>query len=161
MDPRRPIPTSSRMSVETLISGIPIDERRPPKFLAHGAVEISGNFDGDEWVLRVKRIHTLDVLLKHWSKWSAATRHQVQAAVEGHRAVPQRAVVERFLRRQFNIVYRFLRQREADDGLALLLDRFRPTDGRARNVTGTCSGQPISCMPLIQNNGRPCAGRGR
>src|SRR5262249_2520747 len=129
MDPRRPIPTSSRMSVETLISGIPIDERRPPKVLARGAIKIHGNFDGVEWVLRVEPVHALDVLLKHWRKWSAATRHQVQAAVEGHRAAPQRAVVEKFLRRQLNIVYRFLRPREADDGLARLLDRFRPTDG--------------------------------
>jgi hypothetical protein len=128
MDRRQPIPTSSRMSVETLISGIPIDERRSPTVQARSTIKVTGNFGDVKWTLRVEPRATLGILLKHWREWSAATRHQLQAAIEGHRAAPQRAVVEKFLRRQLNIVYRFLRQREANDDLAALLDRFRPAD---------------------------------
>src|SRR5215475_6489118 len=123
---RQQSPMSSQMSVEVLMSGIPIDERRSPTVQARGAIKASGNFGGVEWVLRVAPVQALGVLLKHWRDWSEATRLQLKAAAGGHRIGPQHAVVVKFLRRKLNLIYRFLMQREAHDDLAVLLDPFRP-----------------------------------
>jgi hypothetical protein len=109
--------------------------RRPKIQRKRGKVSFgSDDFKGVKWTLHVEPIAGLAVLRKNWRQWSTGIQRDIAAVMKG-RAKPMQHTLP-FLSHRMNVVYRFLKQRAAnDDHLVAVVRPFLtedPTTTKAR-----------------------------